>query len=110
MIWSPTARPELKRGQRVVVTNVRSRRSNTGDFEVHGDAGSVVILGAAAQPTELRVAATSSSQNSKVALGIGKDRRVKFVELSKGVIEPIQGDLGRQAVLQDEGFSPGGEG
>lgn len=100
VIWSPTAKPELKPGQKVIVTNVRSRRSNSGEFEVHGDGGSAVILGAPAQRLVLRVAATSSSPTSKVVLGVGKDRKVKFVEVGRGVVEPIQGDV--ISVVPDE--------
>jgi ssDNA-binding replication factor A large subunit len=94
VIWSPSARPELKRGQKVRVTNVRSKRSNSGDFEVHGDAGSAIIVDSSkAERLVLRVAATSSSQSAKVVLGVGKDRKVKFIELGKGVKEPSQNDV-----------------
>ncbi len=93
VIWSPSARPELRPGQTVRITNVRARRSNSGDFEVHGDAGSAIVMGPAASRSVLRVAATSSSQSAKVILGVGKDRKVKFVELGKGVKEPSQNDV-----------------
>ncbi|MDG6982967.1 MAG: hypothetical protein JRN28_00170 [Nitrososphaerota archaeon] len=93
VIWSPTARPELRRGQKVRVTNVRARRSNTGDYELHGDAGSTVTVAGPAGKTELRVAATSSSQDFKLLLGVGKDKRVRFVEVGRGVKEPSQGEL-----------------
>ena len=93
VIWSPVAQPELKRGQKVKITNVRARRSNTGDFEVHGDAGSAIIVGPAAEKSIFRVAATSSSQSAKVALGVGKDKKVRFIELGKGVKEPSQDDV-----------------
>jgi len=93
VIWSPAAQPELKRGQKVKITNVRARRSNTGDFEVHGDAGSAIIVGPAAEKSIFRVAATSSSQSAKVALGVGKDKKVRFIELGKGVKEPSQDDV-----------------
>ena len=92
VVWSPTARPELKRGQKVEITNVRARRSNTGDFEIHGDAASEIVLGPAAVKSFFRVAATTSSQAAKVVLGVGKDRRVRFIELGKGVNEPSQND------------------
>lgn len=93
VIWSPAERPELKRGQRVRITNVRARRSNNGEFEIHGDAGSTLIVGTQAEKSTLRVAATSSSQSAKVILGVGKDRKVKFIELGKGVSEFGQNDL-----------------
>jgi replication factor A1 len=42
---------------------------------------------------ELRIAATSSSQSSKVVLGVGKDKRIRVIDVGRGVIEPIQDDL-----------------
>jgi ssDNA-binding replication factor A large subunit len=93
VVWSPSQRPDLKRGQKVTITNLRARRSNNGDFEIHGDAGSVIIVGEAPQRLALRVAATTSSQSAKVILGIGKDRRVRFVELGNGVKEFAQNDV-----------------
>lgn len=93
VIWSPAAQPELKRGQRVQVTNVRSRRSNNGEFEVHGDAGSAIIAGQSAERTPYRVAATTSSQSSKVLLVVGKDKKIRFVEVSKDVTEPVRDEV-----------------
>jgi len=93
VVWSPAARPELKRGQRVQVTNVRARRSNGGEFEIHGDSGSTIIVGEAPPRSAYRVAATTSSQSAKVLLVLGEDRRVRFVEVGKGVKEPAQDDV-----------------
>lgn len=93
VIWSPTARPELKQGQRVQITNVRARRSNTGDFEIHGDAGSTIMAGRVAERSVCRVAATTSSQSSKVLLVVGKDRKIRFVEIGKGVKQPDQDEV-----------------
>ena len=93
VIWSPVEQPQLRRGQKVRITSVRSRRSNSGEFEIHGDAGSTVMVGEPADRSELRVAATSSSQAAKLVLGVGKDRRVRFVEVGKGAKEPRQGDV-----------------
>jgi len=100
VIWSPSAQPELKRGQKVRITNVRARRSNSGEFEVHGDAGSTITLGPTAEKTIFRVAATSSSQSAKVVLGVGRDKKVKFIELGRGVKEPSQNDV--ISVVPDE--------
>jgi len=93
VVWSPSAKPELRRGQKVRITNVRVKRSNSGDFEVHGDAGSTIALGPAVEKSIFRVAATSSSQSAKIILGVGRDRKVKFIELGKGVKEPSQNDV-----------------
>jgi ssDNA-binding replication factor A large subunit len=93
VVWSPTAQPELKRGQRVQITNVRAKRSNTGDFEVHGDSGSTIIMGPATQRSTYRVASTTSSQSAKVLLVVGKDKKVKFAEITKGLREPAQNEV-----------------
>jgi len=79
---------------------VRARRSNSGEFEVHGDAGSTIVLGPPAEKSIFRVAATSSSQSAKLVLGVGRDRRVKFIELGKGAKEPSQNDV--ISVVPDE--------
>ena len=99
VIWSPVARPQLRRGQKIRITNARSRRSNTGEFELHGDAGSTIVFDVPVK-SELRVAATSSSQAAKLILGVGKDRRVRFIEVGNGAKEPSQGDL--VGVVPDE--------
>jgi len=93
VIWSPSAQPELKRGQKVRITSVKVRHSNSGEFEVHGDAGSTIAPGPTAEKSIFRVAATSSSQSAKVVLGVGRDRKVKFIELGKGANEPSQNDV-----------------
>ena len=92
VIWSPSTRPDLRRGQRLRLINVRSKRSNNGDFEIHGDAGTT-ISSPTVERSELRVAATSSTQSTRVIVGVGKDRKVRFIEVGKGVEEPSQGDV-----------------
>ena len=82
VVWSPVAKPELKRGDRVVVTNVRARRSSSGEFEVHGDAGSAILLGQRAEKTKLRVVATPSGEGRGL-LAIDASGRVKVLELGK---------------------------
>src|SRR5215467_8847702 len=93
VIWSPSAQPELKRGQRVVVTNVKSRRSNSGEFEIHGDAGSVVIIGPRAERIEFRIVAIAPGRGSRVFLASDKDKNVKILELGPEIKEPNLGDL-----------------
>lgn len=93
VIWSPAAQPELKIGQKVNIVNVRAKRSNRGDFEVHGDAGSTILVGKQIAMLELRIAALSSTQSTKIALGLGKDRKIKIIEMAQGVKEPALGDL-----------------
>jgi len=83
VIWTPVARPELKRGQRIQVTNVRARRSNSGEYEIHGDSGSTIVEGLAVPRSAYRVAATTSSQSAKVLLVLGKDKKVRFIEVGQ---------------------------
>ena len=45
VIWSPSAKPELKKGQKILITNAKTKRSPNGEYELHGDAGSVILLG-----------------------------------------------------------------
>ena len=93
VVWSPAARPDLKRGERVQITNLRARRSNSGEYEVHGDAGSTIIVGPAKEKILCRIAATTSSQSAKMLLAAGRDRRIVFVEIGKGVKEPSQNQV-----------------
>ena len=103
VIWTPVARPELKRGQRIQVTNVRARRSNSGEYEIHGDSGSTIVEGLAVPRSAYRVAATTSSQSAKVLLVLGKDKKVRFVEVGKGVREPAQDDTVEVAPDEERG-------
>ncbi|HYC26928.1 MAG TPA: hypothetical protein VEB67_02775, partial [Nitrososphaerales archaeon] len=99
VVWSPSAQPQLKRGQRVRITNVRARRSSGGDFEVHGDAGSTIEV-AKAEKVQLRVGAVLADRPTKLFLGVGKDKAVRLVELGPQVQEPAQGSL--VGVVPDE--------
>lgn len=100
VVWGPASRPDLRRGQKVRVTNVRARRSNGGGFEVHGDVGSTILVGEAVVKHAMRVAATSSTQSAKLVLGVGKDKRVRFVDVGVGLKVPAQGEL--VEVIPDE--------
>jgi ssDNA-binding replication factor A large subunit len=104
VIWSPSARPELKKGQKVTITNVKARRSSNGEYEIHGDGGSVVQSGMEAQKAEFRVAAVTEFRSVKVALVLGNDKRIVTLELSDGVRKPSPGEV--VEVASEEG--PGG--
>lgn len=93
VIWSPSARPELRKGQKVTITNLRVRRSSGGDFEVHGDAGSSILMGPPPEREELLVASVSQGTKAKVVLALDKNRRVRVVELGTEVAEPSVGDV-----------------
>ncbi len=91
VIWSPSARPELRRGQKVVVTNVKAKRSTSGEFEVHGDAGSAIMLAPKTERVELRVGAMNVGTTTKTVLGLDRTGKVRVVELGMGVKEPEVG-------------------
>ena len=93
VVWSPVSRPALQRGQKVRVTNVRARRSNSGGFEIHGDAGSTILVGEPTARYALRIASTSSTQSVKLVLGVGRDKRVTFVDVGAGLRIPARGEL-----------------
>jgi len=80
VIWSPVARPELKVGQRVTITNLKFKRTSRGDFELHGDAGTAVIQDAKKATSEFRIAAISPTAAGSVIFGLDKDKRLKVVE------------------------------
>ncbi len=82
VIWSPASKPELKRGQRVVVTNVRSRRSAGGDFEIHGDAGSEFLRGLNNEKMEMRIVSVERRSNATDILGLDRGRKMVEVESS----------------------------
>jgi replication factor A1 len=88
VIWSPSARPELKKGQKVLITNVKTKRSQNGEYELHGDAGSVVIPAQRASPMELRVAATSASSSGTILLAVDRSGKVWTVEKEREAKEP----------------------
>jgi hypothetical protein len=92
VIWSPTGKPDLKRGQKVLITNVKSKRSLNGQAEVHGDAGSVILLQRAGR-SELRVAAVGAGGSAKRILGLERGGRVRVVELGKDVDTPGVGKV-----------------
>lgn len=93
VIWSPSERPELTKGQKVTITNVRARRSNGGEFEVHGDAGSAVILGPKPERAEMRIITISPGAKTKVALAVDRNRKVRAVDIGTDVAEPSVGDV-----------------
>ena len=103
VVWSPSAQPQLRRGQRIRITNVRSRRSSSGEFEVHGDAGSAIEM-AKPEKVQFRVGAVIADRPTKLFLGVGKDRMVRLVELGAEVKEPRVGAV--VGVVPDEA-SPG---
>ena len=92
VIWSPSARPELKKGQRVLITNLRARKSTSGEYELHGDAGTAVVAAQKMQPVELRVASVSASPSGTILLAMDGKGRVWTVEKEKEETEPAVGD------------------
>jgi len=92
VIWSPSARPELKKGQKILITNAKTKRSPNGEYELHGDAGSVIFPAQRAPPIELRVAATSASSSGTVLLVVDKNGKVWTVEKEREAKEPEIGE------------------
>ncbi|MBI3860114.1 MAG: hypothetical protein HY296_07785 [Thaumarchaeota archaeon] len=93
VIWSPSERPDLRPGQKVVVTNLRSRRTAAGDFELYGDAGTVILAAPKKRAMELRVVSVSESPQGKSVLALGPDKKVRMISIGKGVVVPIKGDI-----------------
>jgi replication factor A1 len=92
VIWSPSARPELRKGQKVLITNTKTKRSPNGEYELHGDAGSVVFPAQRAPPMEFRVAATSASSSGMILLVVDKSGKVWTVEKEREAKEPAIGE------------------
>jgi replication factor A1 len=103
VVWSPAAKPELKPGQRVTVTNVRSRRSTNGDFEIHGDAGTTIITSGGGGQTLLRVVAAPKGQQGTVLLAAARDGKMKALELGEWVVGATKGDVVRVSPESDRG-------
>ncbi len=104
VIWSPSSQPELKPGQRLVVTNLRSRKTQGGDIELHGDAGSAFLVDQKREALELRAAAVSEASSGKMLLAVDADKKVRELELGKDVVVPLAGD----AVLVSADSETGG--
>ena len=95
VIWSPVAKPELKPGQKVMITNLRSRRSSNGGFEIHGDAGSTILPGDRKEAVLLRVAAVTKSPAGATLLAIDGSRKTRVVELVGEQTTVANGDVVR---------------
>lgn len=93
VIWSPSSRPELRPGQKVVITNVKSKRSSNGEFEVHGDAGSVILQAVKKERVVLRIAAVAGNPSGSILLGLEEGGRIKVVEVGKDAKKVSRGDL-----------------
>jgi len=92
VIWSPSSQPELRRGQRLVVTNLRSRKTQGGDLELHGDAGSAILVDKKGEVVELRTATVSEISSGKMLLALDAEKKVREVEVANGVVVPLAGD------------------
>lgn len=100
VIWSPSSRPDLRVGQRVSITNLKFKRTPRGDFELHGDAGSVVSVDETKATVELRIAAISATANGSLIFGLDRDKKLRLVETQLGTAEFKPGDA--VAVSPDE--------
>jgi replication factor A1 len=93
VVWSPSARPELRKGQKVLITNLRTRKAASGEFEFHGDAGSAIVTAPKAPPVELRVAAVGGSSTGTVLLAADRKGKLWAVEKEREAAEPAVGDV-----------------
>jgi replication factor A1 len=95
VIWNPASKPELKPGQKVVVTNVKSKRSSSGEFEIHGDAGSAILLGLGdkKEPLLLRVATLYAGPAGTVLLAVDRTKKIRVIEVGKDVGGATKGEL-----------------
>jgi len=92
VIWNSSARSDLRKGQKIQVTNLRSKQSSSGEYELHGDAGSAVVIAQKAPPLELRVAAVGKSSTGTILMAADGKKKVWVVEKAKEGAEPAIGD------------------
>ncbi len=93
VIWGPTERPEVSVGQKVRVTNVRSRRSSRGELEIHGDSGSTVTVLEGEERIALRAAAVLKESTNTIVLCVDRDKNVRVVEALPGLTSAAPGEL-----------------
>lgn len=93
VIWNPVSRPDLKPGQKVVVTNVKSKRSSSGEFEIHGDTGSAILPGDKKEPLLLRVATLYVGPSGTILLAVDRTKKIRVVEVGKDVGAVTKGEL-----------------
>lgn len=93
VIWSPNDRPKVAVGQKVRITNVRTKRSSRGELEIHGDASSVVLPGQRVERMELRVCAVASAASSRLIYAIGREKKVRILETAVDTGTLALGDM-----------------
>jgi hypothetical protein len=64
VIWN-AAEMEVKPGQRVVVTNLRVKKSTNGDLEIHGDNGSTVRIAGEKSPVVQALSKVNQVKNPR---------------------------------------------
>lgn len=96
VVWSPTTRPGLSVGQKIRVTNVRTRSSSRGEAEIHGDAGSTIVVGGSPGPVkqiEVRAAAVNPRTKGSMIACLSEAKRVRFVEAEFEGVDVRPGDV-----------------
>ena len=93
VLWNPTDRPEIKVNQRIRVTNVKVKRGSQGGFEIHGDAGSAILMHKGVGELEMRVCAVVAAANSTLVYVVNKEKKVKIVEMPLGTKSVKIGDV-----------------
>jgi replication factor A1 len=103
VIWSPASRPELRLGQKVVIANVKSKRSSNGEFEIHGDAGSVIFPGSRREPLQMRVAAILPGPSKTILLALDRTKKVWVVEVGDETEAAATGNLVEVSADEESG-------
>ena len=88
VVWNPWNLREVKPGERVRVTNLKSKASSRGEQELHGDAGTAILnLKPRPDRKEFRIASIFANHKTVSLLVIDPDKRVLEIELLDEVLE-----------------------
>jgi len=90
VIWNAPSVPPVSPGQRVILTNLKSKRSSGGEIELHGDAGSAVVVLREKGTTDLRVVAVLNEKQQ--VLAVNADKKVEALKMGPDQALPNVGD------------------
>lgn len=90
VIWNLPSVPQVSPGQRVMLTNLKTKRSGGGEIEIHGDAGSAVVLVRENGAVDLRVAATLNEKGQIFV--VAADKRAGVLKVAPNQPLPNVGD------------------
>ncbi len=88
VVWNPWNLREVKPGDWVRVTNLKTKLSSGGEQELHGDAGTAILtLKPRSDRKVFRVASISTENEVTSLLAVDLDKRVAQIELLDEVLE-----------------------